>query len=55
MFCTLSQIFNWIPEVYNDTKNLPTTMPKTLKNKIEAIDKNNRKEVIMALFANYHE
>lgn len=39
------QIFNWIPEYYNDTKSLPEKMPLHLKERIKDIESRNRREV----------
>jgi len=41
----LLQIYNWIPEYYNDTNTLPVAMPRDLKDKITQRGKNNAKEV----------
>lgn len=43
------QIYNWIPEYYNDTNSLPASMPKDLKDKIAQKGKQNSKEVIKYL------
>jgi len=39
------QIYNWRPEFYNDTKNLPEEMPRQLKKYILAVEKKNSREV----------
>ncbi|XP_030376890.1 sodium/potassium-transporting ATPase subunit beta-2 isoform X1 [Scaptodrosophila lebanonensis] len=35
IFLKLNKIYNWIPEIYNDSKSLPEHMPEELKNHIK--------------------
>ncbi|XP_011502877.1 PREDICTED: sodium/potassium-transporting ATPase subunit beta-2-like [Ceratosolen solmsi marchali] len=39
VFIKLNKIYDWVPEFYNDTKNLPNDMPQDLKNHIRGLDK----------------
>lgn len=41
IFLKLNKIYGWIPEFYNDSRNLPAAMPKDLKKHIEDQSKNN--------------
>jgi sodium/potassium-transporting ATPase subunit beta len=43
VFLKLNKIYDWIPEVYTDAKNLPEKMPEYLKKKIEDIDRKDPK------------
>lgn len=43
-FC--HQIFGWKPEYYNDTKNLPSTMPADLQEHIKAEEHANRLDTV---------
>lgn len=43
-FCR--QIFGWKPEYYNDTKNLPSTMPADLQEHIKAEEHANRLDTV---------
>lgn len=38
IFLKLNRIYGWVPEYYNDTKNLPSEMPESLKNHIRSIN-----------------
>ncbi|KAL9875023.1 sodium/potassium-transporting ATPase subunit beta-2 [Glossina fuscipes] len=35
IFLKLNKIYNWVPEIYNDSKNLPEEMPEELKQHIK--------------------
>jgi sodium/potassium-transporting ATPase subunit beta len=43
IFLKLNKIFNWIPQLYNDSKNLPDKMPADLKTHIEEEQKRGSK------------
>lgn len=40
IFLKLNKIYGWIPQFYNDTRNLPPDMPKDLKTHIDAMGRN---------------
>lgn len=39
------QIFNWVPQFYNDPSDLPESMPESLKSVIRATPENQRNQV----------
>lgn len=45
IFLKLNRIFGWEPEYYNNTKDLPTEMPQTLKDHIASLDEKKRNQV----------
>ncbi|XP_017795224.1 PREDICTED: sodium/potassium-transporting ATPase subunit beta-2-like isoform X2 [Habropoda laboriosa] len=46
IFLKLNKIFGWKPEYYNDTKNLPSTMPSDLREHIKQEEHANRLDTV---------
>lgn len=40
LFLKLNKVYNWLPEVYNDTQNLPKEMPDDLQEHIKSLERN---------------
>jgi sodium/potassium-transporting ATPase subunit beta len=45
IFLKLNRIFDWVPEYYNDTADLPEEMPEALKLHIGSLDVASRNQV----------
>ncbi|XP_037828599.1 sodium/potassium-transporting ATPase subunit beta-1 [Lucilia sericata] len=45
VFLKLNKIFKWVPEFYDDPKDLPETMPVQLKKHIEDVDPLSRQQI----------
>ncbi|KAF4527776.1 hypothetical protein B566_EDAN015832 [Ephemera danica] len=45
IFLKLNKIFDWQPNFYNETTDLPTNMPEDLKNHIKSTDTKNKAEL----------
>lgn len=45
IFLKLNRIYGWVPEYYNDTKDLPEDMPQDLKDHIESLPESHRNQV----------
>ncbi|PSN37801.1 Sodium/potassium-transporting ATPase subunit beta-2 [Blattella germanica] len=47
VFIKLNKILNWVPDYYDDPKNLPSAMPKDLKKYIKEKGDNDPKEGVL--------
>lgn len=53
IFLKLNKIYDWIPEFYNSSQNLPQNMPESLKTYIAGIEKNERHKVGIVSLCDY--